>query len=87
MARSFLKKLYKSFRDMAEEIQKYRIPLFDGTNYSNWKFRMETLLNEADLLKYVEEDHSEMVEFSDDDNEEQKAKKSTTSHGARKTRS
>ena len=36
---------------------------------------METLLDEADSLKYVEEDHSDMVEFSDGDNEEQKAEK------------
>lgn len=42
---------------MAEETEqeKYKIPLFDGSNYENWKFRMGCLLDEKDLLKYVEE--------------------------------
>lgn len=40
---------------MAEESEpKYRIPLFDGSNFGNWKFRMETLLEELDLSKFVE---------------------------------
>lgn len=32
------------------------IPLFDGTNYNNWFFRMETLLDEKSLLQYIQED-------------------------------
>jgi len=31
---------------MVNETEKYRISLFDGTNFDNWKFRMETLLRE-----------------------------------------
>jgi len=26
------------------------VPLFDGTNYDNWKFPMEILLDEKELL-------------------------------------
>lgn len=35
------------------DVEKYKIPLFDGTNFGNWKFRMETLLNELDLLEFI----------------------------------
>lgn len=34
---------------------KCKVPLFDGTNYSNWKFRMEVLLDEMDLLNIIQE--------------------------------
>lgn len=37
---------------MADD-EKYKIPLFDGTNYSNWKFRMQVLLEEHDLIDFV----------------------------------
>ncbi|KYN30129.1 Copia protein [Trachymyrmex cornetzi] len=37
---------------MADD-EKYKIPLFDGTNYSNWKFRMQALLEEHDLIDFV----------------------------------
>jgi len=33
--------------------EKYKIPLFDETNYSNWKFRMQVLLEEHDLIDCV----------------------------------
>ncbi|KYN02144.1 Copia protein [Cyphomyrmex costatus] len=33
--------------------EKYKIPLFDGTNYSNWKFRMQVLLEKHDLIDYI----------------------------------
>lgn len=36
------------------EDESYKVPLFDGTNFSNWKLRMEVLLDEYDLLKYVD---------------------------------
>lgn len=29
---------------------------FDGTNFSNWKYRIQILLDEKDLLKYIERD-------------------------------
>jgi len=35
---------------MATEDERYKVPLFDGTNYDNWKFRMEILLDEKELL-------------------------------------
>jgi hypothetical protein len=36
------------------EAEKYRIPLFDGNNYPDWKFRMPVYLNELDLLRHIE---------------------------------
>ncbi|KAJ3628643.1 hypothetical protein MTP99_015939 [Tenebrio molitor] len=41
---------------------KNRVPLFDGTNFSNWKFRMEALLDEKDLLELVTELYSAKTE-------------------------
>jgi len=37
---------------MADD-EKYKISLFDGTNYSNWKFRMQVLLEEHDLIDFI----------------------------------
>ena len=51
---------------MAEE-DRYKIPLFDGMNFSNWKFRMETLLDEWDLLSVVEHEYTSMVTFEETD--------------------
>ena len=60
---------------MADEVEKYRIPLFDGTNFNNWKFRMQTLLEEMDLYKYVEEPYTNKVEFLESDTAEQHTEK------------
>jgi len=37
------------------EEDKYKVPLFNGKNFSNWKFRMEVLLEERELLDFVTE--------------------------------
>lgn len=60
---------------MSTEIEKYRIPLFDGTNFSNWKFRMETLLEELELLQFVQENYLTRVEFVDGETDTQRAAK------------
>ena len=36
--------------------EKVKVPLFDGTNSDNWKFRMLTLLEELELEEFVERD-------------------------------
>jgi len=38
---------------MTEE-DKHQVPLFDGSNYNNWKFRMKMLLEEIDLKAHVD---------------------------------
>ncbi|KAK9701352.1 protein of unknown function (DUF4219) [Popillia japonica] len=38
------------------EDEKYKIPVFDGNNYSNWKFRVQTLLEAQDLSSYIEKE-------------------------------
>lgn len=45
---------------MTEE-DKWKIPLFDGSNFNNWKFRMETLLDEYDLLEFVRRRYTAMI--------------------------
>lgn len=63
---------------MAEDGEKYRVPLFDGTNFNNWKFRIETLLTELDLITYIEKSYKEMVEILDEDTAQQRNVKEAT---------
>jgi hypothetical protein len=44
------------------EEDKYRIPLFDGNNYPDWKFRMTVYLDELDLLKHIETPMNQLLE-------------------------
>lgn len=60
---------------MALDIEKFRIPLFDGNNYNNWKFRMETLLDELELLEFVQNPYKTMVESMPVETEEQRTEK------------
>lgn len=60
---------------MGEEGDKYRIPLFDGTNFNNWKFRIETLLTELDLIPFIEKLYKIMVEIKAEDTHEQRTAK------------
>jgi hypothetical protein len=41
---------------------KYRIPLFDGNNYSDWKFRMTKYLDELNLLRHTRTPLSKLLE-------------------------
>lgn len=41
---------------MTENEEKYHVPLFNGDNYGNWRFRMEVLLDEKNLMEFVRED-------------------------------
>lgn len=59
---------------MAQE-EKYKIPLFDGSNFNNWKFRMETLLDELDLSDLIRRPYTEIVTFEATDSAEKKIKK------------
>ena len=46
---------------MADD-EKYKVPLFDGSNYSNWKFRMQILLEEHDLFTLVGKQLNTLIE-------------------------
>lgn len=52
---------------MAEEEKpdRFMLPLFDGTNFTAWKFRMRVLLEEYDLLECVESDAADLVALQD----------------------
>jgi transposase InsO family protein len=39
----------------SNEEERFKVPLFDGSNYHTWKFRMEILLDELDLLDFVKQ--------------------------------
>lgn len=56
---------------------KYRVPLFDGSGFSNWKFRMEVYLEEEDLLQCTRneiEDYEELIIVDTDSQEIKKQK-------------
>lgn len=57
------------------DAEEYKIPLFDGTNFGNWKFRMETLLNELDLLEFIRQPYYSGIESSEDDTATEKERK------------
>jgi transposase InsO family protein len=61
--------------DMEE--QKTRINLFDGTNFNNWKFRMEVLLDQHELLECLQKEiaDEEFAVVNAADTAEQKAVK------------
>lgn len=48
------------------EVEKYRIPLLDGTNCNDWKFRIETLLTELELYRGGLYDSIVTIEESND---------------------
>jgi len=50
----------QSATEMADD-EKYKVPLFDGSNYSNWKFRMQILLEEHDLFDLVGEELNTLI--------------------------
>jgi hypothetical protein len=54
---------------------KNRVALFGGTNFSNWKVRMEALLDEKDLLELVTELYSAKVVIQEGDTEQVKKEK------------
>lgn len=54
---------------MAEQ-DRFKVPLFDGTNFDNWKFRMETLLEEYELLEYTKSACTTMIVIAGADNAE-----------------
>lgn len=45
------------------EVEKFRVALFDGNNFDNWKFRLEVVLDESGLLEYIEKDVNDTVQF------------------------
>ena len=58
---------------------KYRIPLFDGVGFSNWKFRIEIFLEEEDLISCIQKeigDYEELI-ISATDSEAVKKRKET----------
>lgn len=53
--------------NMAEHNSMVKIPVLDGTNFSNWKFRVGVLLAERDLQQFIEEDLDDIVDKADAD--------------------
>lgn len=54
------------------EDERYKIPLFDGSNFSNWLFRVKVLLDVIDLNKFIENDLSDLEEKCSDNAEKEK---------------
>lgn len=52
--------------DSTNATTKTGIPLFDGTNFNNWLFRLSMVLDEKDLTTYIEDDIATMLEKETD---------------------
>lgn len=59
---------------MSRNEEQNGIPLFDGTNYNNWMFRLTTLLDEKDLLKFIEKSLTVVIATCSDDAAKTQAK-------------
>lgn len=57
-----------------QESNQTGIPLFDGSNYNNWIFRLEILLDERNLLEHITGDLEDIIPTSKDDAEKEKAR-------------
>lgn len=62
-------------RAMEEKSERMFLPLFDGTNYSAWKFRMEILLEEHELQECIQTLASEVESLQDVVGDSQDVKK------------
>lgn len=62
---------------MEKDSDAVRVPLFDGTNYPSWKFRMLVVLEEHEMTECIEEEVAEVetLRVSATDNESVKAAK------------
>jgi len=47
---------------LSENTNKMGISLFDGTNYNNWYYRLDTYLDEKDLVKFIKKDLKSLLE-------------------------
>lgn len=52
--------------EMAENKKSMKYIIFDGSNYNNWKYRMNLLLDDKNLLEYVEYSLEEITLHVDD---------------------
>lgn len=48
-----------------EKHERFMLPLFDGTNFTAWKYRMRVLLEEHDLLECVEGEAADLPALQD----------------------
>lgn len=46
---------------MVDNVTAIKISQFDGTNFSNWKYRVGILLDERKLRTFIEKDIEEIV--------------------------
>lgn len=53
------------------ESEKIQIPKFDGKNFTQWKFRVDLLLEEKNLKLFVESDLDSLEEKAKNDNEKE----------------
>lgn len=61
---------------MSEKENTFKIPLFNGTGFGNWRFRIEGVLDEKGLLKFIEKDFAEILATGKDEDAKEKLKKS-----------
>ncbi|KAK9710422.1 Zinc knuckle [Popillia japonica] len=66
--------------------ERTKISLFDGSNFNNWKFRIEILLEELELLELIDEPYTQKVKFLETDTADVKVSKEKLKKRDRKCR-
>lgn len=61
-----------------ERSERFLLPLFDGTNFTAWKFRMRILLEEHDLLQCIETEAAAIDELKEEPTDNEAVKKVKT---------
>lgn len=48
---------------MENELEVVRVPLFDGSNFASWKFRIQVVLEEHELLECIQNEMADVEEL------------------------
>jgi len=47
--------------------ERHAVQRFNGSNFQNWKFRLETYLDQQELLCFIKQPVKSMIEFNEND--------------------
>lgn len=60
---------------MSEQTNTVKIPLFNGTGFSNWRFRIQSVMDEKNLTAFLTTKLDKLLEKAKDDKEKEELKK------------
>lgn len=60
---------------MSEHTNTIKIPLFNGTGFSNWSFRIQNVMDEKNSSDFITTDLDKLLEKAKDDKEKEEIEK------------